>query len=179
MEQTNRYNNGSTSKLIDDFNSDFLAGIIDHKITQNISIKIPNTQDEWDKFHIISKKEVFSRIPDIEYDTNHTCFYDNKFCHFILNYGDQIAGMCIIEKLNKDNEWALRIIALDKPYQNKNIGGCFLEFIKTFIKSEGGQKIRAHANEMAFNFYKKHKFVHEKWEDSSINEGTIDVALKL
>ena len=149
-----------------------------HGFTQDSEILVPSSSEEWQRYHEISEKEIFTHIPYITYNLDHHCFKSKAHHHFIIKLRQEYTGIIQLEYLDHD-EWALRLIAVEARYQNNKIGTRMIAFVKQFCKMHNAKNIRTHANIRAIEFYKKSGFIEQFWHDISINEDTKDMVYNI
>lgn len=129
--------------------------------------------EEWKNYHRIKKEQIFDPL-SIVYDINHHSFSSEEHMHFVLTKGTIIVAIAHIEFLN-GTEVALRVIATDKPYQNKGFGRIMMIFLERYCKQKGIKVIKLHSSTNAEGFYRKLGYIDMSFDDKSINPVVVDL----
>lgn len=137
-----------------------------------------SSRTEWEEYHRIRIEEIFSRLPDIDYNYHHPDLTNENHYHFVLCKGATVLSVGHMEELGHD-KWGLRILATDRKYQGNGYGKAMLENLEQWCKLCGGQIIHLHSAPEAENFYRKLGYIYMPWDDKSIDENAIDLAKEL
>ncbi len=111
-------------------------------------------KNHWDNFHHICKEEIF-KDSEIEYDKNHPSFNDANSQHLVIMIGSKVSGAIKIQKIPNTSGCILRIIALDKSYQNKEFGKLALAKLEYFLQGNGIDTIYLNSAPKVKVFYEK------------------------
>ena len=82
--------------------------------------------------------------------------------------------MAHVEFLNESGA-AIRSLATDEPYKRNGYGTYMMKLLEKWIKSQGHNIIKIHANPNAEDFYRKLGYVEMEFDDVSISKETIDL----
>ncbi len=83
-----------------------------------------------------------------------------------------------IEFLNQ-MQAAIRSLATDEPYKRNGYGGYIMQLVEKWIKFQGRNIIKLHANPNAEKFYRKLGYTEIEFDDVSISKETIDLGKRL
>ena len=111
---------------------------------------------------------------NVAYDKNHPSLSAENNYHFILYEGTKIVCVSHIKFLTK-REVKLRTLSTDEPYKRKGYGIYMMKLLEKWIKSQGGDIIKMHANLSAEKFYRKLGYVDMVFDDISISKDIIDL----
>lgn len=128
---------------------------------------------EWQEYHRIKREQIFEPL-DIAYDENHFTMTDENHFHFILCKGIDIVTAAHVEFLNKE-EAAIRALATDDLYKCKGYAFYIMKMLEKWIKQNGRNVIKLHANPQALSFYQKLGYDDMEFDDVSISDDVIDV----
>jgi GrpB-like predicted nucleotidyltransferase (UPF0157 family)/N-acetylglutamate synthase-like GNAT family acetyltransferase len=128
---------------------------------------------ELQEYHRIRREQIFDRI-NVAYDENHSSLTAENHFHFILYKGTEIVTVAHVEFLNK-NEAVIRSLATDEPYKMKGYAKHMMKLLEKWIKSQGRNIIKLHANPNAEDFYRKLGYDDMEFDDISISKDTIDL----
>ena len=124
------------------------------------------TPKEWEAYHRIRKEQIFAPL-NIIYDENHPTLAAEDHFHFVLYKGSKIVSVTHVEFLNQA-EAAIRSLATDEPYKRNGYGGYIMQLVEKWIKSQGRNIIKLHANPNAEHFYHKLGYTEMEFDDVSI-----------
>ena len=131
------------------------------------------TPKEWESYHRIRREQIF--VPfNIIYDENHPTLTAENHFHFVLYKGSKIVSVTHVELLNQ-MQAAIRSLATDEPYKRNGYGGYIMQLVEKWIKTQGRNIIKLHANPNAENFYRKLGYVDMEFDDASISKEIIDL----
>ena len=128
---------------------------------------------EWQEYHRIRREQIFDPI-NVVYDENHPSLTLDNHYHFVLYKGTKIMCVSHVEFLN-ENEAAIRSLATDEPHKKNGYGTYMMKLLEKWIKSQGRDIIKIHANPNAEDFYLKLGYAEIKFDDVSISNDTIDL----
>ncbi|MEK6734215.1 MAG: GNAT family N-acetyltransferase [Pseudomonadota bacterium] len=131
------------------------------------------TPKEWEAYHHIRREQIFAPI-NVVYDENHPSLTAENNFHFILYKGTKIVSVAHVEFLNK-YESAIRSLATDEPHKRNGYGTYMMKMIEKWIKSQGHNIIKIHANPNAEDFYRKLGYDDMEFDDVSISKEIIDL----
>jgi GrpB-like predicted nucleotidyltransferase (UPF0157 family)/predicted GNAT family N-acyltransferase len=131
------------------------------------------TPKEWGAYHRIRREQIFAPI-NVVYDENHPSLTAENNFHFILYKGTKIVCVAHVEFLN-ENEAAIRSLATDEPHKINGYGAYMMKMIEKWIKTQGRNIIKLHANPNAEKFYRKLGYAEMEFDDVSISNDTIDL----
>jgi GrpB-like predicted nucleotidyltransferase (UPF0157 family)/N-acetylglutamate synthase-like GNAT family acetyltransferase len=153
---------------------DEFAGVIDTKAGWN-GFKFVMTQipTEWKEYHRILREQIFAPI-NIIYDESHPHITAENHYHFVLYKKKEIVSVVHVEFLNK-TEAAIRSLATDEPHKRNGHGTYIMNIVEKWIKIQGRNIIKIHANPSAEEFYRKLGYAEMEFDDVSILKETIDL----
>ena len=131
------------------------------------------TPKEWEEYHRIRREQIFAPI-NVVYDENHPSLTAENNFHFVLYKGTKIVCVAHVEFLN-ESEAAIRSLATDEPYKRNGYGIYMMKLLEKWIKSQGHNIIKIHANPNAGHFYRSLGFIDMEFDDVSISKETIDL----
>ena len=138
-----------------------------------IKLVIALTPLEWKEYHRIRREQIFVPI-NVVYDENHPILTAENNFHFVLYKGTKIVCVTHVEFLN-EMQAAIRSLATDEPYKRNGYGTYMMKMLEKWIKSQGHNIIKIHANPNAEDFYRKLGYVEMEFDDFSISKETIDL----
>lgn len=128
---------------------------------------------EWQEYHRIRIEQIFTPI-NVVYDENHPSLILDNHYHFVLYKGVKVICGAHVEFLN-ETQAAIRSLATDEPHKKNGYGSYMMRMIEKWIKSQGRNIIKLHANPNAEKFYCKLGYVEMEFDDVSISTETIDL----
>lgn len=128
---------------------------------------------EWEEYHRIRKELIFD-ASGLKYDPQHPSITDPAHHHFILSHGSHIVTALHVEFLNS-TEAALRILATDKAFQNKGYASYSMRLLEKWLKSQGIQIIKLHAEPRERPFYENLGYSDIEFNDPCIVNDYIDL----
>ncbi len=153
-----------------------LVARIDRKTGFNgIRIVKALTDREWQAYHRIRKEQIFDLI-GAEYNPQHPSLNDPAHIHLVLYKGSDIAGVAHLQFLD-DHNAVLRPFAMDAPYQKKGLGSIYLKQIERWLRQQGCQLLRLHAQPKAVKFYERLGYERMPFVEESrpVVEGQVDM----
>ncbi len=153
--------------------NDFIKIIINQTGFAGLCFRPCQHYHEWEEYHRIRKEQIFTPI-NVVYDENHPSMTLDNNHHFVLYKGTKIVCVAHIKFLNK-NEVKIRTISTDEPYKGKGYGRYMMKLLEKWIKSQGRNIIKLHANPNAEKFYRKLGYTEMEFDDVSISKETIDL----
>jgi GrpB-like predicted nucleotidyltransferase (UPF0157 family) len=118
------------------------------------------TQNEWEAYERIRTSEIFRGKPDPYTWT----FHKEEHLHLVFWKGATIIG-CAHIQLWPEKRAALRIIAIEAPFQKKGFGLQFLKLIERWLKHKGIHSLHIQASPKAYGFYKALKYIEMPFDD--------------
>lgn len=149
----------------------FIKSILDKANFDGLMINFCTHANEWEAYHHMREKLLFSPI-NIKYDRNHLTIYADNHFHLVMYKGTKIVSVAQVELLDEAAA-ILRSLATDTPYQRCGYGSKLLVFIEKWLKNKRVKIIKTHAELRAQNFYHKLGYVDVKFDDTSISNSTI------
>lgn len=117
----------------------------------------PACQDDWQAFHAIRGKVFHFRRPEEPTDPG---------CHpLLLWHQEQPIGTIQIESL-PNQAAALRLVAIDSPFQACGHGRQLLEEAEAFVRRLGCRRAVVYATPEAAGFYSSAGYAEEDWDDT-------------
>jgi GrpB-like predicted nucleotidyltransferase (UPF0157 family)/N-acetylglutamate synthase-like GNAT family acetyltransferase len=152
---------------------DFIANIDVKAGWDGFRFVMAATPKEWEAYHRIIREQIFVPL-NIIYDENHPTITADNHYHFVLYKGNKIVSVTHVEFLNK-TEASIRGLATDEPHKKKGYGGYIMQLVEKWIKSQGRNTIKLHANPKAEHFYRSLGFIDMEFDDVSISKEIIDL----
>lgn len=128
---------------------------------------------EWETYHRIRREQIFAPI-NVVYDENHPTITAENHYHFVLYKRNKIVSVTHVEFLNQ-MQASIRSLATDEPYKRNGYGRYIMQLVEKWIKSQGHNIIKLHANPNAEKFYRKLGYTDMEFDDVSISKDTIDL----
>ncbi|MGA9530353.1 MAG: GrpB family protein, partial [Candidatus Babeliales bacterium] len=98
----------------------FIRLLLNEEGYKEYRLLYPSHHLEWEEYHRIKEEQLFSSL-DIVYDRNHISMHHALHKHFILCTGVYVVAIAHLECLTSQ-EYALRAVAVDTPFQKKGLG---------------------------------------------------------
>ncbi|HYZ23089.1 MAG TPA: GNAT family N-acetyltransferase [Rhodopila sp.] len=119
----------------------------------------PERQEDWHAFHKIRGDAFQLRRPEEISDPN---------CHpLLLWHEDRPVGAIQIDNL-ANQAAALRLVAIDPPWQACGHGRALLEQAESYVKDLGCRKAVVYATPEAAGFYSSAGYAEEDWDDTCL-----------
>lgn len=118
---------------------DFIKGILEKTAFDKLIVNFCMHHREWIDYHRIRKSHG-ADLNEKPYDPKHSWFSDPQHFHFVLYKGTRIIGIAHIEILTVENDYILRDLALDTPFQNQEFISSFLQIIEKWLIYKGTKK---------------------------------------
>ena len=131
------------------------------------------TPREWEVYHRIRREQIFVPL-NIIYNENHPTFTADNHYHFVLYKGVKIICGAHVEFLN-ESQAAIRSLSTDELHKKNGYGSYMMRMIEKWIKSQGRNIIKIHANPNAEDFYRNLGYAEMEFDDVSISKETIDL----
>ena len=128
---------------------------------------------EWKDYHRIRREQIFE-ASDLIYDENHFSINAENHFHFILCKGVDVITIAHVEFLNKE-EAAIRFLATDDLYKCRGYASYIMKLLEKWIKQNGINIIKLHANPKAVSFYRKLGYEDMEFDDVCISDDIIDL----
>ena len=120
----------------------------------------PECQDDWQAFHQIRRNAFQLRRPEEVNDPN---------CHpLLLWHQDKPIGAIQIDSL-PNQAAALRLVAIDTPWQACGHGRAMLRHAEVFVKDLGCRRAVVYATPEAAGFYSSAGYAEEDWDDTYLS----------
>lgn len=120
----------------------------------------PRCQEDWQAFHSIRRNVFQLRRPDE---------FTEPGCHpLLLWHGDKPIGAIQIDNLSNQAA-ALRLVAIDTPWQACGHGRALLRHAEDFAKDLGCRKAVVYATPEAAGFYACAGYAEEDWDDTYLS----------
>ena len=152
---------------------EFIARIDKNAGWNGYRFVVAATPREWQEYHRIRREQIFDSL-NIIYDENHPTITAANHFHFVLYKGTKIVTVAHIEFLN-NTEAAIRSLATDEPNKMQGHAKYMMNLLEKWIKQQGKQIIKLHANLEAEQFYRKLRFNNMEFNDISISGNVIDL----
>ncbi|MDF2577308.1 MAG: uncharacterized protein K0S74_792 [Chlamydiales bacterium] len=146
------------------FGKDAFVAEIDTK-TGSFGLRLVKalTPREWDTARRLRQEYFFD---DIGVADPYTWTFDYKgHIHLIAYQGSPIIGYVHIQTWN-DLRVAIRIIVVEKKYQNKGYGGQILELCERWLKQQGFQSLHVQSSAEAYRFFINRGYSEMPFKDS-------------
>ena len=153
--------------------NDFIKHVLDMAGFKSLILNLCLHEAEWKNYHRIRIEQIFAPI-NVVYDENHPSLTAKNNFHFVLYKGTKIICVAHVEFLNESGA-AIRSLATDEPYKRNGYGTYMMKLLEKWIKSQGHNIIKLHANPNAEHFYRSLGFINMEFDDVSISEETIDL----
>ncbi len=139
------------------------------RIKSDIEIKTPQTDDEWNTYHEIAKKEVLEFYhPELTYDPNHEDQSREGAIKKIFIQHDKIIGMAFLFPKNKKRIF-MGLLGIKKGFQRQGLGHKCLKQLETFLQDIGYEELVFNANEKVLDFYDKNGYQKNFWKPDTTN----------
>lgn len=155
----------------------FIKGILDKAGFDSLTINFCLHHQEWEAYHRIRQEQIFERT-NVIYDRNHPTLSADQHYHFVLYKGTHIVCVAHVEFLN-EYEAALRSLATDEAYKRQGYGTHMMTMIEKWVKQQGRQILKFHANLNAEHFYRELGYIDMPFNDPSIPKDIIDLGKML
>ncbi len=156
---------------------DFIANIDAKAGWDGFRFVMAATPKELEAYHRIRREQIFAPL-NIIYDENHPTLTLKNHFHFILYKGSKIVSVIHVELLNQ-MQAAIRSLATDEPYKRNGYGGYIMQLVEKWIKTQGRNIIKLHANPNAEKFYRKLGYAEMEFDEVSISKEIIDLGKML
>ena len=153
--------------------NELIKSVLEKAGFEDLNINLCIHNKEWQEYHRIRREQIFVPL-NIIYNENHPTFTADNHYHFVLYKGVKVICGAHVEFLN-ETQAAIRSLATDEPHKKNGYGSYMMRMIEKWIKSQGRNIIKLHANPNAKNFYRKLGYVEMEFDDVSISNDTIDL----
>ena len=153
--------------------NDFIKHVLDMAGFKSLILNLCLHEAEWKNYHRIRIEQIFAPI-NVVYDENHPSLTAKNNFHFVLYKGTKIICVAHVEFLNESGA-AIRSLATDEPYKRNGYGTYMMKLLEKWIKSQGHNIIKLHANPNAEHFYRSLGVINMEFDDVSISDETIDL----
>jgi GrpB-like predicted nucleotidyltransferase (UPF0157 family) len=141
----------------------FIKDILRETGDEGLTIVLCLLDEEWTAAKAMRQKYFFDKVP---VEDPHQWTFDNPdHRHLVLYQGPDIVGYAHIQ-LWPDQRAALRIIVIDEPFRNHDLGAYFLAKCEKWLKQQGYQIFQTEASPDALPFFEKHGYNPMPFNDS-------------
>lgn len=123
-----------------------------------------NSEQNWEPYHQIKKKELFESLPHIVYDPNHPCYLSDIDHHFLITVDDAAMGILQLQLCNK-NTAILRSIAVKKALSKRGFGTLIMQFAHLWLQLHQVKEVYLHSRPEVVEFYQRLGYQEKSFED--------------
>ena len=149
----------------------FIKSVIEQARFNGLMFNLCTHSKEWEEYHRIRDEQIFAPL-NIIYDEHHPSLTADNHYHFVLYKGTKIVCVAHVEFLN-ETQAAIRSLDTDEANKRNGYGAYMMQLIEKWIKSQGRNIIKLHANLNAEKFYQKLGYAEMEFDDVSMSKETI------
>ena len=146
----------------------FIKKILNQAEFKGLCMRLCTHYEEWEAVRSFRQKYFFDKVPISD---PYTWTFDHKdHIHLVFYKGTEIIGYAHVQ-LWPEQRAALRIIVIDEPLRNHNLGSHFLNLCERWLKQQNIKVLHAQSSPAAYPFYHKNNYIEMAFNDPEEHEG--------